>query len=672
MFSVASSLHETAKTAKTAYISTALRPVRSVTSRRSERVWDRQLQRLQAVAAIAAAPRACRKCRAQSEALWVNLLKQSANKLNELSEDWKKLEVDACKVEIDQLKSDEESFRELLKRCPWGDPSTTAFAPQRVSRDVVVSSHGLATRAIVECELSRAFWELRKVTASDDSNAQEQGKQVRILSKAAIHHLRLLEIEKAHNCLTRAYSLSYSWSPLDGGNFDMGFLEYTTKLVAAKSFKFPVAAKCSELELIRQRLREVKYTEAKVLSASGALSLTELSRGSMTEFEKHLSEWREDGEESPEESSQRSILVDLVLVFLLHKAIPSDRLHTALGQDVFQILLDQHVLCKTQEAASGESMKAMKNQNVLASVALWPVGMDLVLATDFESTCFSDSTEPAMYLSQDSIALMTAAPRRPVHRLLDLCCGCGIQGLMALQSYAEAAVFVDVNPRCLSFASFNLSLNGLRDKCECLLQKDIRHDSMPSLGTFDAILANPPFMPNPQNIATGASLLFGNGGDDGEDVFSLAVSFASKHMRSRGHFVAVSKTPNIDDFPKRLRSWWTGTCEGSAQVFRGPPVGAQEYMPTAISSGVEPIRYQQALREQGISSLSQIILFIMPGKRGKNSANQADSSVLDISVSEASEDLHKAFWLNVEALQEIRAELEKSTGPPLNANVEKF
>lgn len=648
MFS-ALSLHETA------YIPTALPPVSIVSSRRSKRVWNR-LQRLQAVAI--AAPRACRKIRrrAQSETLWVNLLKHSANKLNELSEDWKKLEVDACKVEIDQLQSDEESFRELLKRCPWGDPSTTAFAPQRVSRDVVVSSHGLATRAIVECELSRAFWELRRVTASDDSNAEEQGKQVRILSKAAIHHLRLLEIEKAHACLTRAYSLSCSWSPLDGGNFDVGFLEYTTKLVAAKSFKFPAAAKCSELELIRQRLREVKYTEAKVLSACGALSLSQLSRGSMTQqFEKHLSAWHE---ESPdEESSQRSILVDLVLVFLLHKAIPADRLHTALGQDVFQILLDHHVLCKTQEADEAANVESMKHQNVLASVALWPVGMDLVLATDFESTCFSDSTEPAMYLSQDSLALMTAAPRRPVHRLLDLCCGCGIQGLMALHSYAEAAVFVDVNPRCLSFAAFNLSLNGLRDKCECLLQKDIRHDSMPSLGTFDAILANPPFMPNPQNIATGASLLFGNGGDDGEDVFSVAVSFASKHMRSRGHFVAVSKTPNIDDFPQRLRSWWTGTCKGSAQVFRGPPVGAQEYMPTAISSGVEPIRYQQALREQGIYSLSQILLFIRLGKGGKNSENQDDSTVLDISVSR---NVHKAFWLNVEALREIRTELEKS------------
>ena len=440
MFS-ALSLHETA------YIPTALPPVSTVSSRRSKRVWNR-LQRLQAVAI--AAPRACRKIRrrAQSETLWVNLLKHSANKLNELSEDWKKLEVDACKVEIDQLQSDEESFRELLKRCPWGDPSTTAFAPQRVSRDVVVSSHGLATRAIVECELSRAFWELRKVTASDDSNAEEQGKQVRILSKAAIHHLRLLEIEKAHACLTRAYSLSCSLSPLDGGNFDVGFLEYTTKLVAAKSFKFPAAAKCSELELIRQRLREVKYTEAKVLSACGALSLSQLSRGSMTQqFEKHLSAWHE---ESPdEESSQRSILVDLVLVFLLHKAIPADRLHTALGQDVFQILLDHHVLCKTQEADEAANVESMKHQNVLASVALWPVGMDLVLATDFESTCFSDSTEPAMYLSQDSLALMTAAPR-PVHRLLDLCCGCGIQGLMALHSYAEAAVLVDVNPRCLS------------------------------------------------------------------------------------------------------------------------------------------------------------------------------------------------------------------------------
>ena len=601
-----------------------------------------------AIAAVAAVSRRSFR-RAQSEAVWIDLLKQSAEKFNELSEKWKNLEVDD-QMRIDQLEAqlecDEKSFREFLKRCPWGDPSATAFVPQRLSSDALVASHGLATRAIVQCELSHANWELQKA-----SNGEAVSEVVPILSKVAIHHLRLLEIEEAHACLTKAYRLSRD-------NFDVTLLDFTTKLVAARSFQFPSEAKCPELELVRQRLCEVKYTEAQVLCASGASSVTEFFRSSMApQFEEHLKTWRQDMAVESSERSQRFVLVDLVLVFLLHKGIPLDRIYTALGGDVVEILFRHHVL----HGCRGD-------RDVLASVALCPVGDgedredgDLILATDFESTCFSDDTEPAMYLSQDSLALMTAAPRRSVQRLLDLCCGCGIQGLMALRTYAETAVFVDVNPRCLSFTSFNLSLNGLRDKCEGLLQKDICQDSIESLGTFDAILANPPFMPNPRNIATGASLLFGNGGDDGEDVFSAAVSLASRNMRlhdhsthSVSHFVAVSKTPNLDDFPVRLRSWWTGACPASAQIFRGPTANAREYMPTAISSGVEPIRYQHALQEQGIHTLSQILLFVSADDRP--SSGSASGAVLDISLSG---DIHEAFWLNVEALQGIRRQLQK-------------
>ena len=224
---------------------------------------------------------------------------------------------------------------------------------------------------------------------------------------------------------------------------------------------------------------------------------------------------------------ENSCLVDLILVFLLHQVLPIHQLQKTLGLQVFQVLLDHHVLC--EEMVEGMS----EEKYCFASVALWPVGegedgTDLLLATDFESTCFSDATEPAMYLSQDSLALRSTSPRCPIRRVLDLCCGCGIQGIWALNNYAESAVFVDVNPRCLSFTSFNLCLNGLQHKCECLLQQDICEScsSLDSLGLFDLILANPPFIPNPLNIATGASLLFGNGGDDGEDVPQICLDGA--------------------------------------------------------------------------------------------------------------------------------------------------
>ena len=43
------------------------------------------------------------------------------------------------------------------------------------------------------------------------------------------------------------------------------------------------------------------------------------------------------------------------------------------------------------------------------------------------------------YLSLDSYALIDAAPRRSAESVLDICCGSGVQGLVALRHYAAKA-----------------------------------------------------------------------------------------------------------------------------------------------------------------------------------------------------------------------------------------
>ena len=46
--------------------------------------------------------------------------------------------------------------------------------------------------------------------------------------------------------------------------------------------------------------------------------------------------------------------------------------------------------------------------------------------------------------SLDSYALIAAAPRRAAERVLDVCCGSGVQGMVAL-SYAREVTFVDAS-----------------------------------------------------------------------------------------------------------------------------------------------------------------------------------------------------------------------------------
>lgn len=82
------------------------------------------------------------------------------------------------------------------------------------------------------------------------------------------------------------------------------------------------------------------------------------------------------------------------------------------------------------------------------------------------------------------------------------------------------------------------------------------------------------------------------------------------------------------------------------EIFHGPPLPAQHYLPTAISSSIEPLRYQEALQQQGIETLSQILLVITP----------SSSTVPSVLVKE--DFSHEVFWSNLKRLQQIRKRLE--------------
>ncbi|CAJ1358045.1 unnamed protein product [Effrenium voratum] len=522
-----------------------------------------------------------RQHRPTSETLWIRVLENSAKSLRKLAYDLKVAETEKS---VETIESSHKALHEVLKHCPWGDPSATAAAPSHISSDPLVQRHRETTRAMIDYELSRIAWMLQR--AEDDELRSS------LLARDALQRLRTFDIEGAHASLTTAYRL-HEAGQLSSA-FDHGLLEYTWKLLAARDF---TSSGSDSLPRVKEQLNAARYTEDMVLWASGVSSLTEFVLRKQA-IEAHLAEWC-----LQDNHADRSVLRDLIKLFLLHAVMPVKEVHAAIGAQACQILMDHGVLCSHYDSVS-----------VFASVALWPVGSGdeaLLLATDFESSCFSGEVEPVMYLSEDSLALFAAAPRATfVEHAADLCCGCGIQGLLALKTYARRVTFVDVNPRCLSFTAFNLATNGLTEG-SCLRTRDICADDMEDLKSFDAILVNPPFMPNPKNIATGASLLYGNGGDDGERVLSSAVAFASHHLSSQGYMLAVSKAPNAEELPARLRLW----TPGKAILYRGPAIPAGLYMPTAASSGVEPVRYQQALSERRIHSLSQTLLCLVGSDR---------------------------------------------------------
>ena len=95
--------------------------------------------------------------------------------------------------------------------------------------------------------------------------------------------------------------------------------------------------------------------------------------------------------------------------------------------------------------------------------------------------------DPVMYLGMDSHGLVQTVPRKTSYETLDLCCGSGIQGLIA-SSYSKEVTSVDINPRAIRFSRFNAQLNGIKN---IKFQLGSLYESL-SGRSFDLILANPP------------------------------------------------------------------------------------------------------------------------------------------------------------------------------------
>ena len=246
--------------------------------RRHRRLERRSQTLLLASASVAVAGRSTKK-EAASE-VWTQILQKSIQSLRQITSDWEALEADADAKTLEALERREKGLRELLKRCPWGDPAATASAPRHQSRDSLVAAHGLATRAVLQCQEQKLQWQLHQnqkladqTDERSESAADTKGRALAILSALALHRFRLFDIEGAHAALTSAADLQVS---CEASRLDFGLLEYSTKLLAARSPAFLSKEQPdAELALVRKRLLEASYTESVVLEGSGAACLTE-------------------------------------------------------------------------------------------------------------------------------------------------------------------------------------------------------------------------------------------------------------------------------------------------------------------------------------------------------------------------------------------------------------
>ncbi len=119
-------------------------------------------------------------------------------------------------------------------------------------------------------------------------------------------------------------------------------------------------------------------------------------------------------------------------------------------------------------------------------------------------------------------------------------------GLLVASRYARQVVAVDLNPRAVRFARFNAQLNGVANF-------EVRHGSLYEVVAgerFDCILANPPFVPSPDE-----SLKFRDGGTSGENILRNIIEGSDQHLELGGRLCIVTDLVDADRYMAKLRSW---------------------------------------------------------------------------------------------------------------------
>ncbi|MDZ8056256.1 MAG: carbamoyltransferase C-terminal domain-containing protein [Aulosira sp. ZfuVER01] len=232
----------------------------------------------------------------------------------------------------------------------------------------------------------------------------------------------------------------------------------------------------------------------------------------------------------------QSTLADLIRLFLLRGVLTQVRLREIFGDEVFSTLCSLGVLIQ-------------RGEDWASRVDLFAVA-GLYVATDHRYIILPEDRvdeDVVMYVGMDSMGLVYTAPQYPANRVLDLCCGSGVQSLIASR-YTKEAIGVDINPRAIRFARFNAQLNGISNT----------HFYLGNLyeaasGYFDTILANPPFVPSPSQECR-----FRDGGATGEEILAQIITESAKHLTPNGRLFIVSDLVNIQQYESKLNQWWQG------------------------------------------------------------------------------------------------------------------
>lgn len=156
-------------------------------------------------------------------------------------------------------------------------------------------------------------------------------------------------------------------------------------------------------------------------------------------------------------------------------------------------------------------------------------------------------------------ALELLAPRSPAARVLDLCCGSGCIGLAMAQELPEArVVMLDLSRKALDITRRNIRLNGLSARAVCM-EADALIPPADNLGSFDAILSNPPYIATAEIAGLDNSVRDYephsalDGGEDGLVFYRFITSEWKRALRTGGWLLFEVGETQAADVMKLMR-----------------------------------------------------------------------------------------------------------------------
>lgn len=277
-----------------------------------------------------------------------------------------------------------------------------------------------------------------------------------------------------------------------------------------------------------------------------------------------------------------------------------------------------------------------ENGAVRAKVRLDPV-RGLVVACDHRRPGPSPS-DHVVYPGPASETLAALTVRARVESALDLCCGSGVQALLAAR-HSERVVATDLNERALRLAEISAELSGV-DNVEWRAG-----DLFWPVGDerFGLVVANPPFV-----ISPSSDLTYRDGGRSGDE-FSREVVFGCAERLEEGGFGHVlcswvrAPGEHYADAPRR----WLAESGCDVVVLHldteTPITYALRWNLSEAGSASEAVdnaeRWQEYYAELGIEAISTgIVIF-----RRRAAANWVHADELVASADDAGDHIARLF-----------------------------